>query len=208
MEKIDHIVYINLDRRTDRKQEINNEFALMGINQDKIERFQAIPTCPGIVGCGLSHMGVLELAKNKQYEHVLIMEDDFEFLVDLKQLEIQLNYLFTEFKLPWDVIMLSYNLRESEDIGDAVLGRVLKAQTASGYLVKRHYYQTLLDTLKPNIELLRITGEHWIYCNDVCWFPLQLKDNWFYFKNRIGRQRESVADNGYEPTPTKVICGF
>ena len=66
MENIDKIIYINLDRRLDRKQEIAQEFDKMNISKEKIIRFSAInnKSRPG-VGCTESHLEVLKLAKKK-----------------------------------------------------------------------------------------------------------------------------------------------
>jgi ribosomal-protein-serine acetyltransferase len=76
---IDKIIYINLSKRTDRREEIENELNNFNLYY---ERFEAIPTpeC-GIYGCGLSHLSVLKLAKERNYKNILILEDDFQFLV-------------------------------------------------------------------------------------------------------------------------------
>ena len=42
MENIDKIIYINLDRRKDRRQEIEQEFIRMNIPEEKVLRFSAI----------------------------------------------------------------------------------------------------------------------------------------------------------------------
>lgn len=61
---ISHIFYINLKKRTDRKEHIEkqlNDFNLL------YERFEAIET-PGFgcVGYTMSHLSVLKLAKEKK----------------------------------------------------------------------------------------------------------------------------------------------
>ena len=76
---VDGIFYINLDHRTDRKEEIEKELRDIGL---PFERFSAIPTCPGIIGCGYSHLSVLKEARRRGYKNVLIFEDDFEFLIN------------------------------------------------------------------------------------------------------------------------------
>ena len=71
---IDGVFFINLDRRVDRLAEISEELSLMGIEG---ERFSAVDRSPGILGCGLSHLSVLKLARERGYRNVLIFEDDF-----------------------------------------------------------------------------------------------------------------------------------
>ena len=60
-ENIDHIFYINLDKRVDRKELFESELTKYDLTA---ERFTAIyyPPPKGIVGCGKSHLQVLELA--------------------------------------------------------------------------------------------------------------------------------------------------
>jgi len=90
METIDKIIYINLDYRKDRKEEILNEFKKLGIPDSKIERFPAIsfPACPNI-GCVMSHAKAA-----LGYETVMILEDGFNF----KDCFLEKYKAFLEFK--------------------------------------------------------------------------------------------------------------
>ena len=186
------IIYINLERRVDRLHEITEEltkFNLVG------ERFNAIPNSNGIVGCGYSHLEVLKLAKQRGYKNILILEDDFTFLVSREKFEEELTVLF-EKDIPFDVCMLAYNLKESEtSVHGPFLKRVLSAQTASAYLVNSSYYDKLIDLYNVAIPLLEKTGHHGIYANDQIWKRLQRQDNWVCFSTRIGKQRASYSDN-------------
>jgi glycosyl transferase family 25 len=59
MEHIHRIVYINLDRRTDRRQQLEDELQRLSIPGAKIERFAAVEHVEGLIGCGLSHLAVI-----------------------------------------------------------------------------------------------------------------------------------------------------
>ena len=190
MDKISKIVYINLERREDRRQEIEQELSQYGLSG---ERFNAIVKTPGIVGCGLSHLAVLQKAQEAGWDNILILEDDFQFLVPKEIVNEQLH-AFWNLNIEWDIIMLSYNLRTSTPYNDLV-GRVTEAQTASGYLVNRHFYPKLIAVLNESIPLLESTGKHWHYANDQCWKQLQPNSQWFYFMTRLGKQRGSFSDN-------------
>ena len=190
---IEKIIYINLERRTDRKQEIEKELAEKGL---QFERFNAIQTITGCVGCTLSHIQVLKLAKERGYKNVLVLEDDFMFLVDKHELESNLEQFF-ELNIPYDVCMLSYNLIQSESVANvSCVGKVLEAQAASGYLVNSAYYDTLIELWESAVVQLEKTGEHWLYTCDQIWKTLQKKDNWYYFRTRLGKQRPSWSDLG------------
>lgn len=112
---IDHIFYINLEKRTDRKEHIENilqKYNLFDIS----ERYIAIETPhSGIIGCSQSHLNVLKLARERNYNNVLILEDDFEFIVSLRELEIKIQSLFENYP-DYDVCMLSHIIQKSCDI--------------------------------------------------------------------------------------------
>ena len=190
---IDKIIYINLDKRTDRKAEIEQE---LQHNNLRFERFPAIQTPEGCIGCSLSHLQVVKLAKERGYNNILILEDDFMFLVNTEELEQNLQEFFS-LQLPYDVCMLSYNLQKSEPLPNiSCVGKVLEAQTASGYLIHSRYYDTLIALWETSVISLEKTGQHWIYALDQIWKTLQQKDNWYYFTTRLGKQRSSWSDLG------------
>ena len=82
MEQISGAFYINLDRRLDRRKEIEAELGNLGV---PYERFPAIKTIPGCIGCALSHLAVLKEARSRGYKNVLIFEDDFMPLVSKEE---------------------------------------------------------------------------------------------------------------------------
>jgi glycosyl transferase family 25 len=181
-----------LNKRTDRREQIEKELNEFGL---KYERFEAIETHGfGTHGCGLSHLAVLKLAKENNYKNVLILEDDFTFLVSKDEFEQELTSFFN-LKIPFDVLMLSYNLYQGEDTEYGFINKVKDAQTASGYLVNKHYYDILIDLYEWAMPLLNQTKQHPIYANDMAWKKLQPKDSWYYFTKRIGKQAPGYSDN-------------
>ena len=188
---IDKIIYINLSKRTDRREQIENELNNFELNY---ERFEAISTPDfGIYGCGLSHLAVLKIAKERNYKNILILEDDFEFLVSKKVFEDNLKTFF-ESNIDYNVCMLSYNLHEHTICEDLNVNKVLFAKTASGYIVNSNYYDKLINLYEWCMLLLLSTKKHWLYANDIVWKKYQKNDNWYYLKIRIGKQRASYSD--------------
>ena len=194
---IDKIVYINLEKRKDRKQQIENELNNFNL---KYARFEAIQTDGfGILGCGLSHVQVLKIAKQRNYKNILIFEDDFTFIVSKEEFENNLTNFFN-LKIDYDVLFLSYNIIKYEELSNNIINRSISSTTASGYLVNSKYFDTLINILENAMPKLSETRQHWIYANDIIWNELQIKDNWYYFINRIGKQRESYSDNAQQIT--------
>jgi GR25 family glycosyltransferase involved in LPS biosynthesis len=190
MQQIGGIFYINLAKRTDRRCQIEDELARMGLTA---ERFEGILKSPGIVGCGYSHLAVLKEARDRGLKNVLIFEDDFELLVDKETFFGELERFFQR-GIPYDVVMLSYNIEKSVAIDDLIM-KVDAATTASGYIVNSAFYDTLIELYETNLPLLESTGHHWLYANDQIWKQLQPSAQWFAFTKRLGRQRGSYSDN-------------
>lgn len=187
---IDKIYYINLDKRTDRFEQINEELKKMNL---EATRFSAISHQFGAVGCNLSHLSILKHARENKFQNILILEDDFQFIVSKEEFEKQINEFF-KLNIPWDVLMLSYNILKSIPF-NSTIQKVYEAQTTSGYIVNACFYDSLIKVIEENIPLLEKTGQHWKYTIDQCWKVLQGdKSNWYAFNTRIGLQRESYSD--------------
>ena len=194
MDYIDHIFYINLDKRDDRRKEIEGELENMGWSG---ERFSGIyhPPPKGILGCTKSHLNVLLLAMQRNYENVLILEDDLLFLKGKEEVNNMIRELFAK-KPTFDVCFLAYNLKKGEiDKEHPFLTRAYDSSTASAYIVNRHYYEKLILLYADAIPKLDKTMHHWKYANDQVWKPLQEKDRWYCFTDRIARQRDGYSDN-------------
>lgn len=189
-----HVFYINLKRREDRKREMEAQMEKYGI---PIERFDAVdrpePT-KGIVGCTQSHLAVLKLAKERNYQTVLIFEDDFEITMQQEELYAALHNLVTN-NIRYDVCMLGYKLEEGKDTEYEFLKRAYKTISASAYLVRREFYQKIIDLYEWAIPLLESTGEHWNYANDQVWNQLKPNALWYCIHPRVGKQRDGYSDN-------------
>jgi GR25 family glycosyltransferase involved in LPS biosynthesis len=201
MNNIDHIFYINLDKRTDRLDQILTEFDKMELPTYKNtpERFPALYTPDfGILGCTKSHCEVMKIALERQYENILIFEDDFTFLVNKEVFEKEIQQIF-ENNVNFDVVMFSYNIKKSqEDPQYPFLKKIINASTASCYLVNGKYLPKLINLYEEAIPLLEQTKMHWEFANDVVWCKLMEVDNWYATNTRVGIQRPSYSDNSKE----------
>jgi len=179
--------YINLDRRTDRRAEFEEEARKMGL---EVERFEAISHAVGGIGCARSHLEVIRLAKARGYPSVLVFEDDFMLVVSGKA------FLEILDKVPndYDVAMFGYNMRKTEPYNET-FGRILEAQTTSCFLVNSKYYDTLISNFSEGVALFEQSPHcHWLYIIDQYWKPLQPNGRWYYSLQRIGRQRPGYSD--------------
>jgi hypothetical protein len=195
MSEIDGVLWINLDRRTDRRAEMEGVLQDLGL-AEKAERFPAIAKSQGILGCGLSHLECLRMARARGWQNVLIFEDDFlpHFRKEEFWIRVQDALQTLSSGGGYDVLMLSHNLQRSEPFGPNLL-KVLDGQTASGYIVHRDFYDPLIAIYEDAMPKLDATWRHWEYANDVIWKKLQPTSRWYALKERLGRQRPSHSDN-------------
>jgi glycosyl transferase family 25 len=188
---IKNIFYINLETRTDRRENIESQLSKVGFQP--FERFNAIKLANGRVGCTLSHIKCLELAKERNYDHLLICEDDTIFL-DPDLFKTQMNKFLMK-KYMWDVVIVAgNNVPPYERIDDSCIS-VTRCQTTTCYLVAGHYFNTLIENYKDGLQkLMREPGKHIEFAVDKYWFRLQQKDNWFLITPLTVVQREDYSD--------------
>jgi GR25 family glycosyltransferase involved in LPS biosynthesis len=191
MELLKNTFYINLESRTDRLEHIHRELDKMNI---KGERFNAIKTKVGSIGCTLSHIKCLELALERDYDEVFICEDDITFLYpETFQQSLQTFYEDTE--LVWDVLIISgNNVPPYEKRGEHCI-RVSNCQTTTGYVVKKHYYKVLIQNFRESVQnLIREPKNHKEYAVDMFWKRLQRKDKWYLITPITVVQYDSYSD--------------
>jgi glycosyl transferase family 25 len=190
IEDIKHAVYINLDTRPDRKEHVEQQMKIIGVNA---ERFNAIRLENGAIGCSMSHLKCIEIAKENNWDHLMIVEDDILFLnPDL--FRNQLNRFLQKHK-DFDVLLIAgNNVPPYQKIDDSCV-KVYRCQTTTGYIVKKHYYDTLISNMREGIKLL-VTNptQHVLYAVDKYWFKLQEKDNWYLITPLSVTQREDYSD--------------
>lgn len=201
MEYIDKIYYINLDHRTDRKIEIENELNthFTSDDQHKIIRFPAIKHEQGLLGCSMSHLEVIKHARASNAKYIIVFEDDFEFLVSMEIFNDNITKLFqqvNENNLDFKVVMLAYNAINTYEIpNNDLLYATTNVQTCAGYLVNSKYFDELITCWEYGVAMYQQTWQDWIYCCDQYWKKLQ-NEKWYLFKTRIGKQRAGYSDCG------------
>jgi len=183
------VFYINLDSRVDRLNEIRWELERMNIEG---ERFSAIKATPGFVGCAESHIAVLKLARDNGLKNVMILEDDFEFLVSKEEFWTDMNNFFKS-GTTYDMLLLSYKYVDGKQY-NSKLNRIFDAESTAGYIINCYFYDTLIEHWEKNTELLRATNNNLLYAVDMSWKTLMPTRLWFGFANHTGHQRASYSD--------------
>ncbi len=207
---IKHCLYINLTSRADRKAHIEKELKSIGIHPT---RFNAIKLANGRVGCSMSHLKCLQIAKKNNWPYVLICEDDLMILNKQKFI----NHINKFFKIhgkydshvddqrdivtssqpsnKWNVLLIAGNNVPPYLKIDETCIQVSFCQTTTGYIVKQSYYDILMQNIKTGIELLmKNPDQHIDYAIDKYWIRLQKEHTWYMLAPVVAVQREDYSD--------------
>lgn len=192
IEDIHNILYINLERRPDRRQMLLTELGKLGWANNPLW-FKAVEMANGAIGCSISHIKCIEQAKKLNWEHVMICEDDIKFTSPLEFTE-NLN-LFLSSGIEWDVILLAgNNVGQYRQTNNGAV-QIQMCQTTTGYIVKKEYYDKLLNNFKEGVtKLLRYPMNHRNYAIDKYWFLLQTKDKWYLIHPLTVTQQSNYSD--------------
>lgn len=165
----DRIFVINLKERIDRYERFTNELGREGITN--WERFDAIRYDPKIhgyesefnnflkdhgksehylksaFGCMLSHYTIIKIAKERGYNNVIILEDDFIFTQGWKD---NLNKCLADLeKMPWLFFYFHMGYYSQNAYINVTENLVCPRQGlgTTGYLVKKEMFDFLLDNM-------------------------------------------------------------
>ena len=151
----DKVYIINLPHRADRREEIEVQLKRVGLalNHPKVTLFNAIkpdevgefPSI-GAKGCFLSHLGVLKDAQLKQFEQILIFEDDLDLSKNF--IEHSVKVLHSLIKNDWDIFYGDYRPDEpivSDNNPTKSISREFGLATTSFLGIKNSIISPLVD---------------------------------------------------------------
>jgi glycosyl transferase family 25 len=187
---IKHAFYINLESRPDRKAHVEEQLTTIGI---QAIQFKAIKLQNGAIGCSLSHLKLLQMAKQNNWPHILIVEDDILF-TNPSIFITSFNHFLSNHPT-FDVALISgNNIPPHTQIDDSCV-KIYHCQTTTGYIVQNHYYDILINNYTEGIaKLLKEPSKHILYAIDKYWFSLQEKDDWYLIIPLTVTQREDYSD--------------
>jgi GR25 family glycosyltransferase involved in LPS biosynthesis len=198
---IKHCLYINLESRVDRKEHIESQLKSIGIVSAR--RFNAIKLKNGRVGCSMSHLKCLEIAKKNDWPYVMICEDDLLFL-DSTNFIKRANKFFSlhgNRSDTWNVLLIAGNNVPPYSKVDDTCIRVSHCQTTTCYIVKKSYYNILIGNIRAGIErLIKEPERHAFFAIDKFWIQLQRMHTWYMLAPVVAVQREDYSDIEHRKT--------
>ena len=167
---IDKIFIINLEHRTDRKEQIIKEMKKVGVTN--YEFFKAIrPSIADIIswnnfycnhvrtsfdpkrfvnyqigclGCLKSHVEVCKLALSRGYKNILILEDDTEFLYGMENLYKYASQINNKYSM---LYLCGSHLGSKKQVSENII-KVVGTHTTGSYLIKEPAMRFLVDHIQ------------------------------------------------------------
>jgi hypothetical protein len=162
------VFVINLDKRPDRWSDIQVEF-----KDWNIERVSATEFNPGWKGCTLSHIKCLELANQRNYDWILIVEDDCVLTPDtLNRFKNLLPTLWNR-RSDWDVFVGGASLYRGVPWKTVSMNPRLYEVKSTGThftLLHKDSYKSILNRIPKNPSEMHNQGTDCI-------------DTWYRFNN-------------------------
>jgi GR25 family glycosyltransferase involved in LPS biosynthesis len=191
---MDHVYYINLEHRVDRKDNIEGQMSILGISTTRIE---AVYNKVGAIGCGLSHIKALRLALENNKPYSIILEDDF-FLFNYEAYG-DFSKAFNKIKTSeqWDVIVMTPRGDTIDSSGDMAINgfkKIHNNQTATGYIIKKAMIPILIENLKAAVAGLIKNLDPNVYAIDQYWKSLQDKYGFYYYRDMFAGQLPGYSD--------------
>ena len=152
---VDEAWYINLDNRPDRKEHMDKEMSKYGL-ENFVQRYSAIKAVERtpqncVKASGTSHRNLIQYAKDKNLDNILILEDDVFFKDDNFQfLEKSLESLFK--RNDWDIYYISANIFDNPlNLIDENLLRIHGCYCVHAYIIPSRTYNKML-IYNPEID--------------------------------------------------------
>ena len=200
MYRIPKIFIINLPHRTDRLISITAELDRMRL-LDKMEIVEGVPLIThgtGTAGIAEAHARCLELAKERGYEMIMILQDDCKFTVDKETFNTEIETFLNTAPSDWNGLWFGsfVNNKHTKIEHNWVYGAGYNQDTAT--LIHSRFYDQLISLCRLCRDKYIETGE------DKYNIDAMISDTipiYFPIKTLCGQ-----ADN-YSDRVFQVMCG-
>lgn len=197
---VDSVIYINLDSRKDRNEEILTELKQINFDMEKVHRLSAVKRKWGALGCALSHIACYKFIMEKGWKRTLILEDDAGFEAkDVERWNAGVIDVNNKLKSnAYDVIYMGGFVRDPNGPLKTEYTTLYQTKNTScthAYIVKGEYAPTMLAQCETAVQMLMKDAPNRDQFNvDNALADLMKRDRWFITIPTLAYQRESFSD--------------
>ncbi len=189
----DHIFCINLERRTDRRIQAEEEFKKIGLDVEFVTGVDgtkldikpmiskdATMVSRGDLGCTLSHLKVVKLAKERGYKNYLVLEDDVEFS---ETFNADFESWMKQVPADWQMLYFGGNhdlpiIPVTENVY-----KIVRTFTTHAFAANESVYDAMIGVLGQEDDKV-----------DICISSLHCKHNCYVFRPHLAFQRAGFSD--------------
>lgn len=197
----DNIYCLNLESRKDRWGECLSNFEKYEIN--KVEKFLAFdpPDSYGLTGkrkgqfgCSYSFCNIFQDIKDKGYNSVLLLEDDFNFSLEKEDLFECLNKCLDELPENWDMFYLGANVMDEihrvplQNYSNNLL-RLFSAYTLHSVAISKKAIEKITSEINWRENILNNYENMDVFLAK----DFQIKNNCFISKHILATQRPDFS---------------
>jgi len=99
----------------------------------------------GCIGCTVSHINICKDALSKNYDYIVIFEDDCEFKSDLHILDSYINE-FINLQQSWDLFLLGYNPISVNPISNTNFSKINRFDCTHACILNTTFMTKLINT--------------------------------------------------------------
>ena len=198
---VGQIYIINADHRPDRYDSILRELATARAPLHRITRIRASQSnvaqtheINGHIGCLESHIDALKHAARTDFDHILILEDDFCFTSDI---QAHLDGLSSFFLRGYDYLICllgTSKYGKTVPLDDLICQSQQQCTNTEAYLVSRDGLPRLLQVQEFALQALKETLDAGKYAADRAWSVLQETGKFLVFRKKFGFQNSNFSD--------------
>lgn len=182
---VEKVLVINLDRRSDRWQQMQQTLRLLGVPEERVVRISGCEQDNGALGRTLSHLRALTLAQQQGWRNCLVLEDDALLLTQAKHVTAFNRLLAALDHLPWQVVLLGARVNNGQPLKSLPgLIHAVDCEKVCAYLVNAASYPALIQQMESDPASLL----------ELRWRTLQAQGKWLAFYPCISYQRPGFSD--------------
>lgn len=182
---VEKVLVINLDRRADRWQQMQETLRQLGVPKEHVIRVSGCEHENGALGRTLSHLQALTLAQQQGWRNCLVLEDDALLLTQTKHVSALNRLLAALDHLPWEVVLLGARVTTGQPLKSLPgLIHAVDCEKACAYLVNAGSYPALIQQMQSDPASLL----------ESRWRLMQKQGKWLAFYPCISYQRPGFSD--------------
>lgn len=198
MEKIPKIFVINLPHRTDRLASITFELERMGF-LDKMEIVEGVIIQTGehgVAGIAEAHARCVELARDRGYEMIMVLQDDCKFLVDKDTFNKEIQEFITTAPSDWTGLWFGSFWTAYPNDRHVNWNLACTMVQDTGVLIHSRFYQSLIDGYRLCRDKYIESGDDKYNIDQwLTWSKLPF----YILKKTLCGQADDYSDRTFEP---------